>query len=194
MRWAAVVPLKAGVERKSRLASLLDADARAVLADRMAAHVLARLAEAGVEAWVLAPVRPAVCVEGRWLRDEAQGINAELERCRAMLDGMGLLVIHPDLPLLAVDDIAALTEAAERCGAAIAPDRHGTGTNAIALADGRPLAFAFGPGSFVNHRAGLPAAAIVNRSGLALDVDTPADLEAAIAAGGLIRPPCSQPA
>jgi len=59
---------------------------------------------------------------------------------------------------------------------AIACDRHGIGTNAIAIADGRNFRFAFGWASFARHltEGGTGCARIV-RPGLACDIDTPAD-------------------
>src|SRR3546814_11495302 len=45
MSWTAVVPMKQGPERKSRLASRLSDQVRATLSDHMAAHVLECLHE-----------------------------------------------------------------------------------------------------------------------------------------------------
>ena len=66
---------------------------------------------------------------------------------------------------------------------AIAADRHGTGTNAVALAPGRHIRFCFGAES----RAGFSAQTgvrVLNRPGLALDVDCPEDLALARAKAG----------
>ena len=61
-------------------------------------------------------------------------------------------------------------------GAALAADRHGLGTNAVALRAGIPFTFHFGPASLAAHRAAAPAGArIVTTPGLGLDVDTPED-------------------
>ena len=89
-----------------------------------------------------------------------------------------LLVLASDLPLLNEDDLAAVTM--EDC--AIAPDRRGTGTNAL-LWPTRPLpGFFFGENSFERHDASARAAGlepkIVRRPGLAHDVDLPDDLSA----------------
>ena len=92
----------------------------------------------------------------------------------------------PILPLLSADDFATLIDAASEAGAAIAPDHARTGTNALALTDATALQPAFGPSSFALHRTLLPHAAVVERPGLALDIDTPADLDHAIAAGMLM--------
>ncbi|KKC24303.1 2-phospho-L-lactate guanylyltransferase [Sphingomonas sp. SRS2] len=175
MIWTAIVPLKLRAQRKSRLAPRLSSHERQTLSDRMVARVLATLEEARVPAWVLSPV-PWVGLP--WEPDHGAGLNAELNRVRTKLGGVPLLVISGDLPLLTAGDVRLLLARAEVQGVAIAPDRHGQGTNAIALRDARPFAFAFGTGSFARHLAASQGAAIVrDRPGLALDIDTAADLD-----------------
>jgi 2-phospho-L-lactate guanylyltransferase len=67
---------------------------------------------------------------------------------------------------------------------AIAPDTHGTGTNALALGRNQPIALSFGPDSFARHMAQAPnAATLTDRVGLALDVDTAEDLDQALRLG-----------
>jgi len=118
-----------------------------------------------------------------WRRDEGRGLNAELTDLRATLGDMPMLVVHGDLPLLVPGDLDALTDAADG-GCAMAPDRHGSGTNALALRGDFPLAFAFGENSCALHQAGAKGrATLVRRPGLMIDVDTPEDLDAAVAAG-----------
>jgi len=118
-----------------------------------------------------------------WIADEGRGLNAELESARTRFTGSGVLVLHADLPLLELIDIDVLIGAAEARGIAIAPDRHGSGTNALALLPHAQIAFRFGPDSFWLHREQAPDAMIVERQGLRLDLDTPDDLAAAEAAG-----------
>ena len=121
--------------------------------------------------------------KGRFFPDEGRGLNAELGALVGKLARQPLLVIHADLPLLALEDIAALLTEAES-GCAIAPDREGGGTNAIALRDPTGFEFAFGPRSFARHlAAGGVGARVVRRTGLAMDIDTPDDLDAATGLG-----------
>ena len=178
MIWTAIVPLKLGPERKSRLAGRLSQAEREGLADAVAAHVLNTLAtvEAINRIVVLAP-RPFG--ENEWRKDEGRGLNAELSAARAAMGGP-LLVIHGDLPLLSVQDVDALLAAAPLTGVAIAPDRHGGGTNAIALVAGSSFGFAFGPDSRAVH---APGAVEIMAPGLTHDLDTTDDLEALLAAG-----------
>lgn len=177
MIWTAIVPLKRRSDRKSRLAACLTPREREALSDRMAAGVLKALGEAGAVARVLSPSPwPGV----PWEPDQGAGLNAELDRVRTALACAPLLVISGDLPLLTAGDLRALLTAAEDQGIAIAPDRHSQGTNAIALWDARPFTFAFGARSFTRHIAAAQGAAVVcDRTGLAFDLDTPADLDEA---------------
>ena len=65
-----------------------------------------------------------------------------------------------------------------RRGVAIAPDKTGRGTNALALRPPDALRFSFGIDSFAKHRAAAGALpfVVVDRPGLAFDLDTPEDL------------------
>lgn len=180
MNWTAIVPLKAQADRKTRLSAVLDMPGRAAVTDRLASHVVAILTgHGGIDAVRLLSPAPHPELPCQWEADEGQGLNSELDRVRARLVDVPVIVIHPDLPLLDADDVTALVDAAKASGAAIAPDRHDVGTNAIALVAGVPFSFRFGPDSFRVHCAALPTIAVVRRSGLALDVDSPADLEEA---------------
>jgi 2-phospho-L-lactate guanylyltransferase len=188
MSWTALVPLKAAAARKSRLSDSLSSEARLGLSETLLQHLLDVLAgcpDVGRIA-VLSEIRPSTW-SGEWLRDRGGGLNAELGAAARELGGERLLIIHADLPAVSPDDIAALIFAATG-GVAIAPDRHGAGTNAIALSQASGFSFAFGPGSFNRHREhAARRARIVKRPGLALDIDTPADLAAALALRGLDR-------
>ncbi len=180
MNWTAIVPLKAAADRKTRLAGALDGTETAALAQGMADHVIATLA--GVAAIgsirVLSPA-PGDIPGTVWEPDHGQGLNAELDRVCAALAGEPMLIVHADLPLLGADDVAALIGAAEATGAAIATDRHGMGTNALAMRSASCVGFAFGTDSLARHLERLPHAAVLRREGLAIDIDTADDIAAA---------------
>jgi 2-phospho-L-lactate guanylyltransferase len=188
MSWTALVPMKRAAGRKSRLAASLSSEARLRLADAMLRHALEVLGQSQQisRIAVLSEARPQGWA-GTWLADGGRGLNPELDAAARELGPKKLLVILPDLPAVSAEDIAALIAAAAG-GVAIAPDRHGGGTNAMALADASNFPFAFGQGSFARHRAlAGPTARIVERPGLGLDIDTPDDLAFALALG-LERP------
>ncbi|HVT27750.1 MAG TPA: 2-phospho-L-lactate guanylyltransferase [Lacipirellulaceae bacterium] len=183
MRWATIVPVRPFAQGKTRLAGALAAEERAQLSEYLLAHVTTVLSSvpAVSEVILLSQLRPHRW-RGRWLKDTGCGLNAELQRVAAGVVSP-IVVIHADLPLLSKADVEALITAAD-VDVAIAPDRHDTGTNAIALPRERKFPFSFGPGSFSKHlAAGNGCAKIVRRLGLALDIDTPDDLAAAKAEG-----------
>jgi 2-phospho-L-lactate/phosphoenolpyruvate guanylyltransferase len=174
--WHAIIPLNLGRDCKTRLAGHLPAGEREALVRAMAAHVIAAVqgsAHIGSVA-MLSPDRHNFADVG-WVKDRGRGLNAELA---AALGATCQLIVHADLPMLASSDIDALIVAAEQAGAAIAPDHFGTGTNGLALCAAAGFVPAFGVGSCARHKALLPGAALVDRLGLAHDIDTVDDYAA----------------
>jgi 2-phospho-L-lactate guanylyltransferase (CobY/MobA/RfbA family) len=103
-------------------------------------------------------------------------------------DPAGVSFLAADLPAVTSRDIDALIEACPPHGLAIARARDG-GTNGLALRPANVIVPSFGsPGSAAVHAtlaAAVEARAVmVDRPGLALDLDTPDDLTAALATGG----------
>jgi 2-phospho-L-lactate guanylyltransferase len=182
--WRAIVPLRGHGERKTRLAAAFSAPDRDTLALAMlhhVLHVLHSLPSIG-EIAVLSSQRPPGW-SGRLLPDRGRGLNSELQACANDAGARPLLVLHADLPLLTTADIAMLmAQAAQHV--AIAPDRHGAGTNALAAPRAASLHFAFGPESCQRHlHLSGAGARLVRRQGLALDIDTMDDITAAVQAG-----------
>ena len=190
MRWTALVPVKGAAERKTRLASAFDAEHRRELSDQLYRHVVRCIAEAGLVDRIIAvspALPPADTPVQLWVQQESS-LNAELERIRGATAGP-LMVVNADLPLLEALDVAALADAAEQQGCAVAPDRHGMGTNAVALFPGVPFSFSFGPDSLGLHLASAGGSARqVDRTGLAYDLDTLADVEAVLTLGRQLPP------
>ncbi|WCT73505.1 2-phospho-L-lactate guanylyltransferase [Sphingomonas naphthae] len=185
MSWQVVIPLKRAGDRKQRLAPHFSPAARHALSEALFDHVVDTVARVGRIGGVHvlspgAPTRPSL----GWLCDGGRGLNPELAAACVLLAPADILILHADLPLLAPADLEALIDAGVRHGCAIAPDRHGAGTNAIALTAGRTLPFRFGPGSLRRHLAAADGRAErVERPGLALDCDTPDDIAVAARSG-----------
>ena len=82
------------------------------------------------------------------------------------------LLVPGDCPVLDPRELDAL----------IVPDRHGAGTNALLLTPPDSIAPAFGPDSRERHVTDAEAAGmtpeVIEVASLALDIDTPEDLEA----------------
>jgi 2-phospho-L-lactate guanylyltransferase len=183
-----IVPHRGLAAAKTRLAPVLDDAEREALARRLLERVLRVAHVACGDVVVITPseaLEPLVSAAGaRLVVQRGMGLNAGLEQARrdALLDGVdSLLVLHGDLPNLGMDDIAALVAAVPQpAGVAIAPDRTGSGTNALALRPPDAIGFRFGVGSYAAHRAEAEAAGVplveVRRPGLAFDLDTPDDL------------------
>jgi 2-phospho-L-lactate guanylyltransferase len=183
-----IVPHRGLAAAKTRLAPVLDDAEREALATRLLDRVLRVAREVCPDVVVITPsaaLEHLVTAAGARLAvQRGMGLNAGLDQARAeaLAEGVETLVIlHGDLPNLAVADIDALLAAVQPAGGvAIAPDRAAIGTNGLALRPPGVIGFHFGPGSFAAHRAeaeraGVPLA-VVERPGLAFDLDTPADL------------------
>jgi len=192
---SAVVALRGGRGGKSRLAGVLAPADRTALVVALARHVVATLAAAdGVARVLVVTADPAFAtaalagvpgdVHVLVQPPDRRGLDAAVDLGRAAAaedpaaDGGRLLVVHADLPALGADDVAALLAAPGPV--ALAADRLGTGTNAVALGPGaRPFRFRFGPGSLAAHRAEAGRrgwdAQVVRRPGTAVDLDTADD-------------------
>jgi len=179
---AVLVPIKAFTAAKGRLAEVLDAAARAELARRMAAQVLAAAAPLPVivvtdDAEVAAFARSH---GAEVIADPGGGLNAAVRAGVDHIVAAGfdeVLVAHADLPR--ATGLAALTGTTDTC--TLVPDRRGDGTNVLVVPAGAGFRFAYGPGSFARHvaeaeRLGLAVRA-VRDSRLGWDVDLPEDLE-----------------
>jgi len=183
-KWQAIVPIKQGAASKSRLSGVLDDTARLALMHRMAANVLRALQQCPAidSRTIVSPARPDSWLGG-WVEDEGRGLNAEVAQWRERLGCAPALVIHADLPLVSSLDIRTLLAAAELHGSAMATDRAGLGTNALALGNGQAFDLRFGVMSRLHHTAQIPVMAVLQRVGLMVDLDTPDDLRFAESCG-----------
>jgi len=98
------------------------------------------------------------------------------------LDAECVVLLPGDCPLLDPRELDRLLTGLPASYVAVVPDRHGTGTNALALSPPRAIRPAFGEGSCARHvaaarEAGVPFA-VEKLPSLALDLDTPADVVA----------------
>ena len=181
-----ILPVKPFDEAKQRLAPAMPAAARARLAEEMFRHVFATVVDfAGPPAIIVisrgADVLDYVGTRGATALAERSpsDLNGALRQASAFAQDAGaskLLVLASDLPLLCEADLTALA----RHDCAIAPDRHGRGTNALLWPTSPLPDFHFGEDSFSRHRAAARAVGLdpqtVLSAGLAHDVDLPSDL------------------
>lgn len=175
-----LVPVKAFSDAKARLAAVLGDAERERLARWTATRVLAAAGE--LPTYVACDDEQVATWAGEHgaaiLWHPGVGLNAAVNSSVADLREAGVtdvIVAHGDLPR--AHSLASLTEPGTLT---LVPDRHGDGTNVIALPTDLQFRFAYGPGSFQRH---LDAAIAAGHSVrvrrdplLAADIDTPADL------------------
>jgi len=181
---AVVIPIKAFERAKDRLSSVLSTDQRILLARTTALGVLESVPGASVfvvcdnlevSQWATSHGASVVSQSGTGLNAAVQeGISAAREYERVM-------IVHSDLPLpsrlreLLGSSVASNT-------VTIVPDRHRDGTNVLIIPSGVGFTCHYGAKSFEAHMAeasklGL-AIEIIEDDELALDIDTPDDLNA----------------
>jgi 2-phospho-L-lactate/phosphoenolpyruvate guanylyltransferase len=189
----AVLPVKRFDRAKQRLSSGLEGSSRQVLAEAMLRDVLGALRRVRSlyaivvvtgepRAGALARAHDALIVEDH---DEAgQSAAAGLGVARATEFGAERVLMVPgDCPALDSREVQTLIAGqADGRAVTIVPDRHGTGTNALLLSPPDIIEPAFGAGSFARHLRAAEASgarvAVEEVASLALDVDTPEDLDA----------------
>jgi 2-phospho-L-lactate guanylyltransferase len=192
LKATAVLPVKNFAEAKQRLAAGIDDDRRRALVAAMLADVLEAIASARMVERILvvsderAAAGPAAEAGAELIPDTPGAGHSEATLAgieRAVTLGAECVVLLPgDCPLLDPRDLDRLLTGLPDPFVAIVPDRHGEGTNALALSPPTAIRPAFGEGSCALHvaaarEAGTPFA-VEELASLGLDLDTPADLVA----------------
>jgi 2-phospho-L-lactate/phosphoenolpyruvate guanylyltransferase len=188
----AILPVKRFAEAKQRLAAGVDDARRTELAAAMVADVLEAISEARtIERTIVVSGDPvaqeiAAAAGAEVVPDPADEGHVEAALAgiaRAEVEGATCAVLLPgDCPLLDPRELDRLLTGVPERYVAIVPDRHGSGTNALALAPPSAIRPAFGEGSRARHvaaarEAGIPFG-VEELASLALDLDTPADIVA----------------
>jgi 2-phospho-L-lactate guanylyltransferase len=178
-----VVPFRAA-SAKRRLHAL-DEEARADLARRMLAKVIAAATAVGPTILVTEPdascARALASEHGvQVVDDPGDGQGAAVAAGLAEVTEWPALVVNADLPTVEPRDLLALLGVMPAEGIAIAPAPDGT-TNALALAKPGLFEPLYGPGSAARFRAraeelGIEVAQLTAPA-LAHDIDTVAELE-----------------
>ncbi|HEY1566634.1 MAG TPA: 2-phospho-L-lactate guanylyltransferase [Solirubrobacteraceae bacterium] len=192
MTTLAILPIKTLDDAKTRLAEELDRRPRRALVEAMFSDVLVALRRATLvdEVLVVSRDHNAQRIAGGYgamvSDDEDTGHNDAAARGikRAVELGADRVLLVPgDTPLLNPVEIDGLLgRPLQPPCVLIVPDRHGTGTNALLLAPPDAMKPSFGPGSHDRHHRHATAAGITAQTvevpSLALDLDTPEDLQA----------------
>jgi 2-phospho-L-lactate guanylyltransferase len=191
------MPVKDLPAAKQRLAGVLCAKERHALFRAILQDVLGALAASTGLAGILLVTRDpearrlATRYGARVLLEEGnRGHTAATSlgaRTLAQEGVAGMLQVPADIPLVTPEDIAALLRAhGEAPAVTLSPSRDERGTNAVACSPADVMPLRFGGDSFSGHlrrarEQGIEPQ-IVRRPGLALDLDTPDDLAAFLAA------------
>lgn len=191
-RIAAIIPVATLEDAKSRLGGALDAEERQDLVERLMRRTVtaAMAVDALADVLVVSPDRHVIALASglgaRTLRQRSRGLNTGLAEARADVlagDAEAILVLPIDLAFVSPQALAAvlarLTDPEVTAMVVLVTDRHGTGTNLLAVRPPGVIDFRFGPDSRQAHRAAAAAAGAtyVEVDGpLAFDIDTPADL------------------
>lgn len=195
--WA-IVPLKYFADAKSRLAEVLSPAERQLLVRYMARDVLRALQATAGLAGILLVSREAEVAGlarefGAKLFVEPEGVD--LSRAVILASAhlietetaTGTLIVHADIPLASPAAFSALLAAHDRL--TLVPDEQRQGTNCIAATPPNPIEYRYDGRSFEPHLAAAQTAKIptvvCELPGLALDIDTPADLMTLLAANSL---------
>lgn len=182
---AIVIPVKAFDKAKERLADALSPGERVALARNTATRVVeVALALPQFDTVVVVCDDDATASWARQLGAQAliaptPGLNAAVEHAVAVVrpDHDWIAVCHADVA--DPSGLAALAAPAAHTVTLIA-DRHGSGTNVLALNAEDGFTFRYGPTSLTDHREearrrGL-GVTLATDAGLALDLDTPDDV------------------
>lgn len=187
-----IVPVKPLRRGKSRLASVLSPEERAVLNQTMLANTLRVLQSVEEVDQVVVISRDSGVLglardfQARTVQEDGRSqLNAALQRATVVANMYGatsVLILPADLPLLSADTLRDFIARARKppC-VVIAPDRRRDGTNALLVSPTGLFNYHYGIGSFRKHcELGEKAGAqveIVCRQELDLDLDLPEDLE-----------------
>jgi 2-phospho-L-lactate guanylyltransferase len=183
-RAGVVIPIRAFVVGKARLATTLDDAPRAELARRMADQVVNAAGDLPVVVVSSAPeVRDWARDRGVAVLDDPGDLDGAAASGTAWCVARGFpraIVAHADLPRAPKGGLTRFAADGDRPIAAIVPCHRDDGTPVLAIPLIAPFPFAYGPGSFRRHAALARAAGwavrVVRDPDLAFDVDLPADL------------------
>jgi FO synthase/2-phospho-L-lactate guanylyltransferase len=193
---AGLLPVKALDRAKSRLAPLFDDGQRRAIATALLEDALDLCASTDFLQWWVVGEDPEVLERAsgagfKTVADPGGGLNAAVAAGIGEVVAAGaesLTVIPCDVPLAYRGDIVDLLDTGATSDIVLVPSGGDGGTNALFLTPPGLIGPAFGPGSLQRHIALAERqryrCSILSLPRLALDVDTPADVDAFLAAAG----------
>ncbi len=186
LRPLVAIPIKPFGVAKGRLAPMMDARTRSIVGRQVAARTLEAARQSGART-VVATGDDGVRVWASDLgfpsideREHSLAGAAHAAVATAAAAGVPWIVVHADLPLIHANDLRLVIDALATADIVLAPSYDG-GTTVVAGVT-TSFDFSYGNGSFRRHlaaAAGLRTKIVVTL-GLALDLDRPSDLRAAM--------------
>jgi 2-phospho-L-lactate/phosphoenolpyruvate guanylyltransferase len=191
-----LVPVKNLANAKQRLAQALEQSSRTELAHAMLQDVLEALAESAADDVSLVTSDPftvelAHHFQFEVIRDDSNlSETAAIEMATRVCESRGIqttLVIPADIPLIEASDVRAIYKSAPAKGTVLVPAADQRGTNAALRRPATLFPLRFGNDSFMPHLAAAIATrttcVVLSRPRIALDIDTPEDLQQLVNAG-----------
>jgi len=185
-----LVPVKILANAKQRLALALEQPARTELAHAMLRDVLEALSDYGEDEVSLVTTDPfAEELANQYgfgiIRDESNlSETSAIEMATRVCESRGVestLVIPADIPLIDAQEIRAIYESAPQNGSVLVPAHDKRGSNAVLRRPASLFPLRFGNDSFMPHLAAAIATdkscVVLSLAGIALDIDTPEDLQ-----------------
>lgn len=196
-----LIPVKNLSSAKQRLAAVLDQASRTELARAMLYDVLKTVGE-----WKDRPPTAVVSSDPYATELAAEygleiipdpdnpGETGAIEMATRICVARGIestLVIPGDIPLIQVWELEEILKQAPQEGSVLVPAGDGRGTNAAFRRPANLFPLRFGNDSFKPHQAAAKATGkpciILNLPGIAVDVDSPSDLQQLLALPGQTR-------
>lgn len=193
---AGLLPVKALGRAKARLAPAFDAAQRRAIATALLEDSLALCASVEFLDWWVVSEDDEVLTRAseaglKTVADPGQGLNAAIAAGMSealAADAESLTIVPCDVPLAYRGDLVDLVDTGATSDIVLVPAGDDGGTNALYLAPPDLIEPAFGPGSLQRHIALAKKqryrCSILSLPRMALDVDTPADVDAFLSAAG----------
>jgi 2-phospho-L-lactate guanylyltransferase len=192
-----LIPVKNLASAKQRLASVLPQSDRTELAQTMLKDVLEAVSEALADDVALVTsdqfaIELANLFQFEVIRDYSNiSETAAIEMATQVCESRGIqttLVLPGDIPLIEATEVKAIYESAPELGCVLVPSRDKRGSNAVLRRPASLFPLCFGNDSFIPHLTSAIATnspcVVLSLPGIALDIDTPEDLQQlALAAG-----------
>ena len=192
-----LVPVKNLANAKQRLAQVLEQSSRTELAQAMLADVLDALAECAADEVSVVTSDPFTIGVADHYRfavisdDSNLSETSAIEMATRACESRGIqttLVIPADIPLIEAADIRTIYDSAAASGTVLVPSADQRGTNAVLRRPAALFPLRFGNDSFMPHLAAAIATrtscVVLSLPRIALDIDTPEDLQQLVNAVG----------